>query len=331
MKYQHFSVEEREEIQRGLWQRESIRSIARRLGRSHGSVSREIARITPVMKVRYNPRRAHEDALAQRKKRGREKRLKNDAVRSYVVSHLKQGWSPEQISGRIKLDGAGSISHEAIYQYVYAQMQRGNPSLPWKGCEDLRSFLRRKRRRRLPHGARRCQRLTKPQSRSIEERPAIVQTRERFGDWESDTVASCIGKAGVNTTLERKSGMVFITKLAGRTAADTVAALERRFAAVPDHLKQTITVDNGAEWSDCRGVEDATGMDCFFAHPYCSGERGANENTNGLLREYFPKGTDFTIVPDAEIAAAEYALNTRPRKRLGWQMPLEVWGGAVTH
>ncbi len=313
-----------------MWERESIRSIARRLRRSHATIVREVARVTPIVKMRYNARRAHVDALKQRTRRGRERRLKNPEIRAYVVSHLKLGWSPEQIAGRMKLDGFGSISHEAIYQFVYAQMQTGNPSLPWRhGGEDLRPYLRRRRRRRLPHGARRSQCISKPKNRSIEDRPAIVERRERFGDWESDTVVSCGNRTGVNTSFERKSGLVFVTKLAGKTSRDTVRVLERRFATVPMHLKQTLTVDNGAEWTNWRDIERVTDMPCYSAHPYCSGERGANENTNGLLREYFPKGTDFATVPEAEIAKAEYALNTRPRKRLGWKMPLEVWGGAV--
>lgn len=326
MKYQHLKVEEREEIQRGMWRRESIRSIARRLGRSHASISREVARVTPVVKMRYNSRRAHVKALKQRTRRGRQERLKNPEMRAYVVSHLKLGWSPEQIAGRLKLEGLGVISHEAIYQFVYARIKNGRPR---RGCEDLRPYLRRARRRRLPHGARQSQRISKPKYRSIEDRPIIVATRERFGDWESDTVVSCGHKPGVNTTLERKSGMFFVTKLAGSTSADTVRALAARFALVPATLRQTLTVDNGAEWADWRGVEEAAGMPCYAAHPYCSGERGSNENTNGLLREYFPKGTDFTAVAEAEIAKVEYALNTRPRKRLGWKMPLEIWSGAV--
>lgn len=330
MGYMHFSVEEREEIQRGLWRGESIRAIAKRLRRSHGSVSREIARVAPVWRTRYNPRRAHEEALRKRHRRGRELRLKDDRLRGYVVSRLKEGWSPEQIAGRARLDGVGSISHEAIYQFVYAQMQFGNPSIPWKGHEDLRRFLRRRRKRRLPHGARRNQRITRPKPRSIEERPEIVRMKGRFGDWESDTVVGGGGKRGINTTNERRIGLVFITRLSGKRSADTVKVLARRFAAVPAHLRHTITVDNGPEWSDWEGVERATGMLCFAAHPYCSGERGANENTNGLIRQFFPKGTDFTTVSDADLADVEYRLNTRPRKRLGWKTPLEVWNGAIT-
>lgn len=326
MTYQHLRVEEREEVQRGLWRKESIRSIAERLGRSHSSVVREIRRNKPLLFNRYTPRLAHERALKQRKSRGRVERLKSDHVRAYVIEHLKLRWSPEQIAGRMKRDKIGSISPEAIYQFVYAQIKNGYPK---RNCEDLRPFLRRKRKRRVPKGARRCQRVFKPRGTSIELRPTLVEQKKRFGDWEGDTVESCDHKPGINTTLERKCGLVQITKLAGKTSADTVAALNHRFRELPTKVKRTLTLDNGPENSDWQTMEGLLGVGCFFAHPYHSWERGANENVNGLIRDYFPKKTDFTLVPDAEIAAVEYALNTRPRKRLKWRTPLEVWSGAL--
>lgn len=326
MKYQHFSVKERESIQRGLWRKESIRSIAERLGRSHSSVVREIKRVTPLVKSRYNPRRAHERAQKKRRSRGRIERLKNDRIRAYVIAHLRKRWSPEQIAGRMKRDGIGSISAEAIYQFVYAQIKNGYPK---KGCVDLRSYLRHKRKRRVPHGARCGQRLFKPWGTSIELRPKIVERRRRIGDWEGDTVESCDHKPGINTVLERKTGIVLITKLEGKKSADTVGALAERFTHLPKEAKHTMTLDRGSENSDWRSIEVVTGMQVFHAHAYSAWERGANENVNGLIRDYFPKKTDFTLVPAADIAAVEYALNTRPRKRLKWRTPLEVWSGAL--
>ena len=326
MKYQHLAVEEREEIQRRLWGKESIRSIAGSLGRSHSSVVREIKRNKPPLRNQYTPRLAHERALKQRKSRGRIKRLKNEMIRSYIIEHLKLRWSPEQIAGRMERDKIGSISPEAIYQFVYSQIKNGYPK---KGCEDLRPYLRHKRRRRVPHGARRCQRVFRPRGASIDERPKVVEKKKRFGDWEGHTVESCDHKPGINTTLERKSGLVQITKLAGKTSADTVAALDCRFRLLPQGAKRTMTLDNGPENSDWRAMETALGVQCFFAHPYHSWERGGNENANGLIRDYFPKKTDFTLIPDAEIDAVEYALNTRPRKRLKWRTPLEIWSGAL--
>lgn len=325
MKYQHLRVEEREEIQRRLWQKESIRSIAARLGRSHSSLVREIRRNKPPVFNRYTPRLAHERALKQRKSRGRAARLKNERVRTYVIEHLKLRWSPEQIAGRMKKDGIDSISPEAIYQFVYAQLSYGKPK---RGCEDLRPCLRRKRKRRVPHGARRCQRVLKPWV-PIEDRPAVVDQKTRIGDWEGDTVESRDHKPGINTVLERKTGLVLVTKLAGKTSAATVSALRERFADVPQPFKRTLTLDRGSENGDAKSIESATGLSVFHAHAYSAWERGANENVNGLIRDYFPKKTDFTLVPDASIAFVEYALNTRPRKRLKWRTPLEVWSGAL--
>lgn len=326
MTYQHFRVEERERIQRGLWRKESIRSIAKKLGRSHSSLVREISRNKPPVFNRYTPRLAHERALKQRKSRGRTERLKSERIRSYVIEHLKLRWSPEQIAGRMPHDGVGSISSEAIYQFVYAQIKNGYPK---KGCEDLRPYLRHKRKRRVPHGARRCQRVFKPWGPSIEMRPKVVEKKKRIGDWEGDTVESCDHKPGINTALERKTGVVLITKLMGKKSADTVIALAERFAHLPEEVRHTMTLDRGSENSDWRSIEAATGMRVFHAHAYSAWERGANENVNGLIRDYFPKKTDFTLVPAAYITAVEYALNTRPRKRLKWKTPLEVWSGAL--
>lgn len=326
MNYTHFSVEEREAIQRGLWEKRSIRWIAGGLKRSPSSVAREVHRNFPPLHRRYTPRLAHERALIKRHSRGRTERLKDEVIRTYVVAHLKERWSPEQIAGRMQREKIGRISPEAIYQFIYAQLSHGKPK---KGCEDLRPYLRRKRKRRVPHGARRCQRVLKPRGASIDDRPKAVARKKRIGDWEGDTVESCGHKPGVNTALERKSGIVQITKLAGKTSADTVSALESRFRKLPPQAKRTLTLDNGPENSDWKTLEATLGLQCFFAHPYHSWERGANENVNGLIRDYFPKQTDFTLIGDAEIAKVEYALNTRPRKRHQWRTPLEVWSVAL--
>jgi IS30 family transposase len=325
MAHKHLGVEEREEIQRGLWEKESVRSIAKRLGRSHTSIVREVNRNLPPERRQYAPRLAHERALKQRKSRGRTDRLKNETIRQYVVEHLKLGWSPEQIAGRMKRDGIGHISHEAIYQFVYAQVYRKGYGYLKPGKEDLRMYLRRKQKRRQHHGARKGQRIFKMNGPSIDIRPSVVDLRSRIGDWEGDTVESRDHLPGVNTLLERKSGIFLVTKVKDKTSAATRDTVVSRLAGLPVH---TLTTDNGNENQKWEEIEDALGIDCFFAHPYRSSERGANENANGLLREYFPKKTDFREVPEEAIAKVEYALNTRPRKRHGYLSPLEVWGGA---
>ena len=329
MKYKHFSIEEREKIQELFWLKKSIRYTATVLRRSPTSISRELKRNYPKELKRYTPRLAHERALFQRTCRGRIERLKTGALREYVVSHLKLGWSPEQISGTAKEEKVGLISHEAIYQFVYAQVYRNGYGYVKPGHEDLRPYLRRKQKRRQKKGMRKSQRIFKPKGISIDERPAIVDARARIGDWEGDTVESCNHKPGVNTLLERKTGLFLITRVENKTSKATVSAMEKRMSILPTIMKKTITLDNGPENSDWQTMEEKTNLKTFFAHPYHSWERGANENANGLLREYFPKRTDFATISDDELAEVEYRLNSRPRKRLGWMSPLQAMSVAL--
>lgn len=329
MNYKHLSIEEREKIQAMIWQKKSIRAIARELGRSHTSLSREVKRHNSVKPDTYIPRLAQIRAKERTKSRGRKDRLKNETVRTYVKEKLKMNWSPEQISGCIKSDTGHTISHEAIYQYVYAQVYRNGWGELRPGAEDLRLYLRRKQRRRRRKGMRRCQRVLKPKGTSIELRPKVVDERKRIGDWEGDTVESCNHRPGVNTLLERRTGYFLVTKVKNKTSSATVIAIDSRMKTLPEKVKLTLTLDNGFENSDYQSIEEKTGLKTFFAHPYSSHERGANENANGLLREYFPKGTDFATISDEEISRVEYLLNTRPRKRLGWKTPLQMMSGAL--
>jgi IS30 family transposase len=308
-----------------LWQKKSIRYIAETLGRSPSSVSRELRRNYPQTRNQYTPRLAHEKALFKRTQRGREERLKNDVIREYVVSHLQLGWSPEQIAGMIKKEKCGNISHEAIYQYIYHQIHRDGYGYVKPDKEDLRPYLRRKQKRRTHHGLRKTTRLERISGKSIDIRPHVVEARRRLGDWEGDTVESCDHKPGINTLVDRKSGYVLITKVRDKTSVSTVEAM-RRLTSFPCH---TVTLDNGPENTNWRDMEEVTHSSVYYAHAYHSWERGTNENTNGLIREYFPKKTDFTLVSDEEIAKVEYILNTRPRKRLGWSTPLQVMSVAL--
>ena len=191
MKYKHLSIEEREKIQELLWQKKSIRIIAQELGRSPSSISREIKRNETNIKKKYIPRQANNRALERRKSCGRKQRLKNDEIRSYVIKKLKLRWSPEQIAGRMKYDVTGqSISHEAIYQFIYSQVHRkGYGYLKPDGIE-LRHHLRRRKKRRTHKGLRKTKKLARFNGTSIEERPSVAERRSRIGDWETDTVES---------------------------------------------------------------------------------------------------------------------------------------------
>lgn len=325
MKYQHFSVGEREKIQEMLWEKHSVRSIAQLIGRSPSSVSREITRNIPPQQRRYTPRLAHERALEKRTHRGRTKRLKNDSVRSYVARHLKLGWSPEQIAATCKKVTGISISHEAIYQYVYAQIHQGGYGYVKPGYEDLRPFLPFRRKRRMRKGLRKAYRIDKGQLPSIEKRPKEVDHRKRIGHWEDDSVVSRASLDRLHTTNERVSGIVFIARAMNGTMEEANRVSIEQLSNIPKQFRKTLTRDRGSENMGYEALEKELGIRCFFAHAYHSWERGSNENTNGLIRRFFPKKTDFRAVADEEIHRVEYLLNTRPRKRLGWKTPYEVF------
>jgi IS30 family transposase len=324
MKYNHFTIEEREKLQSLWWQRLSVRTIAKEIGRSPSSISRELRRNFPPEHKVYTPRIAHERALVKRKCRGRKERLKNDQIRDYVFKHLRLRWSPEQISGRLKKDLNELISPEAIYQYIY----HTETNHQVKG-EDFRIYLRHRRRRRVPHGARRCQRIFSLKGNSIDLRPKVVNERKRVGDWEGDSIESVEHKPGLNTLVERKIGLLFISRLKDKSSKATTQAMTDRFRFVPEKLKRTVTLDNGFENGDWQGIEKQTGLKCYYAHAYHSWERGTNENTNGLIRDYFPKKTDFDLITNEELQWVEYQINSRPRKRLNWLTPLEAWSVAL--
>ena len=323
MKYKHLSIWEREKIQELLWQNKSIRSIAEVLGRSPSSVNREINKNIPLH-YQYTPRLANERALKKRKSRGRKLRLKSLFIRRYVVEHLKLGYSPEQIAGRLSLEyPKEKISHEAIYQYIYHRIQSNYIK---KGDIDLRIYLKRRHRRREKKGMRKGQRIFKPKGFSIEERPKEVDRRKTLGHWEGDSVVSRKSKVGLNTLVERKTGLVLISKIKNGTANETANTVVKRLQNFPC---KTLTTDNGTENFAYEKIQDELKISCYFAHPYCSGERGTNENTNGLIRWYLPKGTDFATISDETLKAIENTLNNRPRKRLGWKTPLEAFNESV--
>jgi transposase, IS30 family len=197
-----------------------------------------------------------------------------------VVEKLKTGWSPEQIAGRIEIDCAGKrVSHEAIYQFVYRRY--------FQGEEDLRPYLKRRHRSRQRKGDRSVRRLKRQESRPwIDDRPSVVERRERVGDWEGDTMVSSASLPVLVTLTERKSGLVRIRRTARATAQEVSSAMIKVFWRLPRDLRQTLTLDNGSEHSRWRSIERYSGVKIFFAHPYHSWERGTNENTNGLIRWY---------------------------------------------
>lgn len=328
MKYKHLTIEEREIIQEMWWKRESVRAIAERLGRNPSSISRELKKNFPIRK-QYTPRLAHERALKKRKSRGRTLRLKNSFIRRKVYEWLKEGYSPEQISGRLKLEHKELISHEAIYQYIYSQVHRNGCGSMKPGYHDLRQYLKRRHKRRQRKGLRKSVKVPKFNSISIEQRPKEVDLRKTVGHWEGDSVISRKSLVGLNTLVERKTGLVLISKIENGTAIETSQKVIRRFNSFNPKYRKTLTLDNGSENANWKEIEKSLNLKTYFAHAYCSGERGTNENTNGLIRWYFPKGTDFAKISDEMIQQVESALNNRPRKRLGWRTPLEAFNESV--
>ncbi len=245
-------------------------------------------------------------------------RLKNDLVRQYVKNGLARGWSPEQISGRIPIDHPGqSINHEAIYQYVY------HPQNPNR--LEMIQLLRRAHKKRKNKGIGRKVRKTKiPNRIPIDARPKAVENRRHYGHWEGDSLISRKSKVALNTLVERKSRLVLITKLPRKGAAETNRAIIDRLKKLPAKGRQTLTLDNGTENAKHEQLSARLGIKCYFAHPYASWERGTNENINGLIRWYLPKGTDFRKITPEQLAWIEHLLNSRPRKCLGYKTPAEV-------
>ena len=166
---------------------------------------------------------------------------------------------------------------------------------------------------------------------SIDERPVIVSTRMEPGHWEGDSMVSRKSSVALNTMVERTSGLVCISKLRDITSKETARVIVRRLGRIPQRLRRTLTLDNGFENARHEKIAKTVATQIYFAHPYHSWERGTNENTNGLIRWYLPKGTDFAAIPERTISLIEYRLNTRPRKRLGWRTPLEAFNSLVLH
>lgn len=251
--------------------------------------------------------------------------IKNSRLRGYVIKHLKLGWSPEQIAAKAEERTGTNISHEAIYQYIYAQIYRNGYGLLRPGCEDLRPYLARRKKRRVKKGLRASYRIEKGPLPSIDNRPGEIEKREEIGHWEDDLIVSKASKPSLKTINERVSGLVFIEKVADGTMQETNRSVFKCLSSIPVEFRQTLTRDRGSENLGYQELETSLGIQCYFAHAYHSWERGSNENLNGLIRRFLPKGTDFRTVSNKQIKHIEYLINSRPRKRLGWKTPYEVF------
>jgi IS30 family transposase len=284
--------------------------IAELLGRSKSTICRELRRNRGLRG--YRPDQAHNLALMRRQDKI-QPRL-SEQIWQHVETLIREEWSPEQIVGRLEDEQSVSISHEWIYQYIYADQRSGG---------DLYRFLRCQKVRRKRYGSY-DRRGCIPNQVSIDERPAIVDSKRRFGDWEGDTVIGKGHRGALVTLVERKSLYTVIRAFLYKTAEAVRNAVVDGLTPYIDRV-HTITYDNGREFADHEGMASDLENRIYFAHPYASWERGLNENTNGLIRQYFPKNRDLRTVTKREVEKAMDKLNHRPRKSLGYRTPYEVF------
>lgn len=321
MPYAHLTILEREIIAQMYFSKNSLGEIARRLGRAKSTISREIKRNAVGGVFHYMAFWAQSRAWRRRKdaKSRSPDKLDHPRLKNYVLAKLDKTWSPEQIAGRISRDFPRDrrmrVSHETIYQWIKADKRQGG-----KLYKRLRQS-HRKRRRRYGSSPKTGQ---IPGRVDIDQRPSVVDDRVRFGDWESDTVEGKGRSAYLVTHVERKSRYLLAARVGDKCAQTVNRGTFRMFRKIPPKLRKTMTVDNGREFTKFKDLEKRLKLDVYFAHPYSSWERGLNENTNGLLREFFPKGTDFSKLTHQTVAKAVKQINNRPRKCLNFRTPYEV-------
>lgn len=311
------SIEEQEEISRGLANNHSIRSIALHLGRSASTISREISRNGGLS--RYRAMEADKSAW-KRATRPKACRLAlNSELKSMVTQKLSEDWSPEQISGWLKIAYANNVdmqvSHETIYKSLFIQT---------RGLfrKELREHLRTKRKFRHARGHRAGSRGQIVDGISIRERPAAVDDRAVSGHWEGDLICGS-NNSYIATVVERQTRFTILVKVASKNTDHVVSALFKQMSKLPELLQQSLTWDRGQEMARHHAFTLATNMDVYFCDPQSPWQRGTNENTNGLLRQYFPNVTCLSVFTQQELNRFALKLNTRPRKTLGFQTPAD--------
>ncbi len=312
------TLEEREEILLGLHQHKSFTDIARRLGRSASTVSREVGANGGCND--YRAWRAHGRAR-ERTRRPKRAKLSCPRLVAQVEDWLEQWWSPEEIARRLRLEFAHDpmmwVSHETIYQSLFVQ---GRGELR----RELTRCLRTGRAQRRPQRRIEEARGSLPGMVMISERPAAVEDRAVPGHWEGDLIIGKGGKSAVGTLVERTTRFVLLLHLPNGREADKVdAAMRRAIAQLPGELVRTITWDQGKEMARHAAFTIDTGVPIYFCDPHSPWQRGSNENTNGLLRQYMPKSTDLSLLSEADLDHFARSLNNRPRKTLGYMKPSE--------
>jgi len=288
----------------------SLHKISAIVGRHVSTVSREIKRNTGGRGYRY--KQADAKAVERRENASRTPQKLTPTLVTIIEKNLLEKWSPDQISGRLKEKNIASISHETIYQHIWRNKRAGGVLY-----KQLRHNGKKYNKRSSGKAGRGCI----PNRVDITERPQIVEQKTRIGDWEGDTVISAVSKAALLTVVDRHSKFTRIKKIGRKTAENVRIAMKEVMNSLPVY---TVTYDNGMEFAAHQGIAADLNAQCYFAAPYHSWERGLNEHTNGLIRQYLPKSMDFKDVTDDEIQVIEDRLNNRPRKILGYKTPMEV-------
>jgi len=314
-RYKHLTIDDRAVISAMKSQGRSQREIANHLKINPSTISRELKRNAPPVHAGYYLAHKAQDRYEERfSTRHQRMLLKNDLIRSYVESHLKGGWSPEQISGRLHIDHPGqTVSYEAIYQFIYAEKPE---------YVSLLAHAHRKRKYRGQGKRHKTSHI--PDRVPLSKRPEIINKRQRIGDWEIDTMVSRESISALVTMTERKMRILLVEKVDSNTADEVSKAIKERLKLLPKELLKSITYDNGHENVLHMDVNKKLGTKSYFCAPYHSWEKGLIENMNGLVRRYLPKGTDFSNISKRQIQHIENEINTRPRKCLGFKTPLEV-------
>jgi IS30 family transposase len=312
------SLAERIEIRVGLEGEHSFAQIGRELGRSTSTISREVA--ANGSRDAYRPVPAHHRACAKARRPKVTKLASQPELCARVIADLEAWWSPEQIARRLRAefgnDASMWISHETIYKSLYVQ---GRGELRRELARCLRTGRAHRRSRARPERRGRI-----PDMVMISERPAEVEDRAVPGHWEGDLIVGKNNKSAIGTLVERSTRYVMLLHLPdGRTAEEVRDAMTKTIQTLPAVLRRTVTWDQGREMAQHRQFSVDTGVAVFFCDPHSPWQRGSNENTNGLLRQYFPKGTDLSVHDAAALQAAADSLNGRPRETLNWQTPTE--------
>lgn len=317
--YQELVLNERVEIQQRIQSGDSLRAIARSLGRSPSTISRERGRLAAV---EYGAQAAHDRAQVCRRKPRVLRKLADPARFAGVQRLLRLGWSPQQIAGILRQanpeQSEHHVSHETIYTAVYV-LPRGALRTQLIAC------LRQGRSTRKPRSRGTDRRGRIADMQSIHVRPPEVADRLIPGHWEGDLIKGANNRSSIGTLVERTSGFVVLVKMSSASAADALESFGNALKRIPTALRKTLTYDQGKEMSYHAALTLRTGVAVYFADPHSPWQRGSNENTNGLLRQYLPKGTDLSGYSQAELNQIALSLNTRPRARHQFKSPLQVY------